>query len=644
MPRELALGLAVAALAACSPPAQVPPGTGARGPNDLVAAVTRGDATEARALLDRGADPNARDANGNSALVLAVLYADARMVGLLLERKADPNLANAGGATALHWAVDDPAETAALLAAGADPNAVAASGLTPLMAAAARDDSGAVVPLLLERGADPNRGGGGTWAVILAGGGDPVSLAALVDRGADPRAATPGGYTALHAAAKANATANARLLLARGADPNARDGHGRTPLMWAAQMGSDDIVALLLARGADANVGESFSGTTALMQAAASDRADEAIVRALLAAGANVRLVDDEGLSALAWASRRGDASIVGAIKAVDRAHREPPAAPPPSPSDDRVGAANTVKRAVARAIPLLERAGPAFRAKSGCPSCHNGSLPAMALARAAGAGFAVDDAARRYEARVTVDSLRSLRERLLQGVGFADVLEPAYFLVGLDAAGYPRDDMTDAMARYLALRQTRDGSWRTQMQRIPIDGSDVSFTALAVRSLRAYAPPSRPADTDARVARARVYLARMDARTNEDLAYQALGLRWAGGGKTDVAPILAKLVARQRPDGGFAQRDSLASDAYATGQAIVALRDAGEVPADDPVVRRAAAFLLADQRADGSWFVATRALPFQPFFDSGLPHGRSQYMSAAATSWAVLALASVGD
>src|SRR5262249_4951105 len=191
--------------------------------------------------------------------------------------------------------------------------------------------------------------------------------------GADPRAATPGGYTALHAAAKANATANARLLLARGADPNARDGHGRTPLMWAAQMGSDDIVALLLARGADANVGESFSGTTALMQAAASDRADEAIVRALLAAGANVRLVDDEGLSALAWASRRGDASIVGAIKAVDRAHREPPAAPPPSPSDDRVGAANTVKRAVARAIPLLERAGPAFRAKSACPSCHNG-------------------------------------------------------------------------------------------------------------------------------------------------------------------------------------------------------------------------------------------------------------------------------
>lgn len=638
MRREaLALCLSVAALAACGA-AQVP--AGAPRSQELVDAAKRGDAAAVRALLDGGADVDARDATGASALMLAVLYGDADLVKLLLERKADPNAANAMGATALHWAVDNRAEVEALLAAGADPNALAASGLTPLMAAAVRDDVDAIVPLLLERGADPNRGAG-TKAVILAGGGDTGALKALLERGADARAATTGGYTALHAAAKTNAAANARLLLERGADPNARDGHGRTPLMWAAQMGSDEVVTLLLARGADPNLSEGFSGTTALMQAAASDRASDAIVRALLAAGADVRPRDDEGVSALAWASRRGDPGIVGAIGASDPARGRGPEL---APAGELVGASNTVAGAVARAIPLLERGAPAFRTRSGCPSCHHASLPAMALGRAKAAGYSIDEAARAVEARVTVESLRPLRERLLQGVGFADILEPAYFLVGLAAANVPRDDMTDAMARYLALRQTRLGSWRTMMQRIPIDGSDVSFTALAVRSLRLYAPPSRAADTEARIARARAYLAQADASTNEDLTYKALGLRWAGAGKAEVASTIAKLVARQRPDGGFAQRDSLGSDAYATGQAIVALRDAGDLSAGDPVVRRAVRFLVADQREDGSWFVATRALPFQPFFDSGFPHGRSQYMSAGATAWAVMALASVGD
>ena len=99
-----------------------------------------------------------------------------------------------------------------------------------------------------------------------------------------------------------------------------------------------------------------------------------------------------------------------------------------------------------------------------------------------------------------------------------------------------------------------------------------------------------------------------------------------------------------QRADGGFPQLETLGSDAYATGQTIVALRDAGELSSDDPVIRRAVDYLLADQMADGTWFVATRALPFQPFFNSGFPNGRSQYISAAATAWAVLALASLGE
>jgi len=37
---------------------------------------------------------------------------------------------------------------------------------------------------------------------------------------------------------------------------------------------------------------------------------------------------------------------------------------------------------------------------------------------------------------------------------------------------------------------------------------------------------------------------------------------------------------------------------------------------------------------------VRSRGFGFQPYFETGFPHGRDQFISAAATSWAVMALA----
>jgi len=71
---------------------------------------------------------------------------------------------------------------------------------------------------------------------------------------------------------------------------------------------------------------------------------------------------------------------------------------------------------------------------------------------------------------------------------------------------------------------------------------------------------------------------------------------------------------------------------------------EGGEISVDDPRLQRAATYLLHQQYRDGSWFVATRALRFQPWIESGFPQGRSQYMSASATSWAVMALACLAD
>lgn len=58
-----------------------------------------------------------------------------------------------------------------------------------------------------------------------------------------------------------------------------------------------------------------------------------------------------------------------------------------------------------------------------------------------------------------------------------------------------------------------------------------------------------------------------------------------------------------------------------------------------DPAYRRGVDYLLKNQQADGSWYVRTRALGFQPFFETTFPHGVNQSISAAATGWSTMAL-----
>jgi squalene cyclase len=98
-------------------------------------------------------------------------------------------------------------------------------------------------------------------------------------------------------------------------------------------------------------------------------------------------------------------------------------------------------------------------------------------------------------------------------------------------------------------------------------------------------------------------------------------------------------LLKEQGSDGGWAQTPSLPRDAYATGQSLVALKEAGVVTPADAAYKRGAQFLMNTQGEDGSWYVRSRSIPFQPYFDSGFPYGPDQFISAAATNWATMAL-----
>ena len=70
-----------------------------------------------------------------------------------------------------------------------------------------------------------------------------------------------------------------------------------------------------------------------------------------------------------------------------------------------------------------------------------------------------------------------------------------------------------------------------------------------------------------------------------------------------------------------------------------MALHTSG-LPVSDGAYKRGIKWLLSHQQEDGSWWVQTRALAFQPSFDAGFPHEHDQWISSAGTNWAAMALA----
>jgi squalene-hopene/tetraprenyl-beta-curcumene cyclase len=97
---------------------------------------------------------------------------------------------------------------------------------------------------------------------------------------------------------------------------------------------------------------------------------------------------------------------------------------------------------------------------------------------------------------------------------------------------------------------------------------------------------------------------------------------------------LVRRIKERQNADGGWSQTKDMDSDAWATGQALYALANAG-IKSDDPVITRAHAFLVKTQRDDGSWPMTSR-----PVKSGGEGCKSLIPITGAGSAWAILGLA----
>jgi dipeptidyl aminopeptidase/acylaminoacyl peptidase len=314
---------------------------------------------------------------------------------------------------------------------------------------------------------------------------------------------------------------------------------------------------------------------------------------------------------------------------------------PRSAPTAERVATTRgTLKAAIAKALPLLEKGAEGHIAQRTCFACHNQGVPILALTTARQRGFSVRDANLKKQLEHIAAFLEQNKEHYVQGKGQGGQVDTAgYALLALDFGGWSPDATTEAVLDYLLLRNPNLDHWQTTSNRPPSEASDFAPTYLALRGLRRWGAPRQAERIAKRIDSARSWLVRTSAKDTEDCVFRLWGLQAAEADANLVQLAAQELIHSQRQDGGWGQTRQMASDAYASGTALVALHQAAAMSTDHPVYRRGVDFLLRTQQADGSWLVHSRSKPFQTYYESGFPHGKDQFISMAASAWATTAL-----
>jgi len=321
---------------------------------------------------------------------------------------------------------------------------------------------------------------------------------------------------------------------------------------------------------------------------------------------------------------------------------------PTPTPP----AAATRVHQAVDRSVKYLQTETAAWLSTRKCAACHHAPMPLWALAEAERQGYAID---KRFLAD-TFESLLCGKDQLLASKIFpnpADLPDPrpqggglnmglpmlAVAARSLPALTAGQEQSLSLIAEEIVRKQRPDGSWEffATLRRPPINESQTTDAAWIVLALQGQTGPDAPKSQREALARA---IAWLDGAKPSDLHQDRvlkviLGARRGKQGQALQATV-DDLLTLQRADGGWSQTvPEPTSDAFATGQTLYALSLAG-LTAERKEIRRGIDFLVATQKPDGSWPMASRSTP------NGEPGGAKLLtpITCAASSWATLGLA----
>lgn len=305
-----------------------------------------------------------------------------------------------------------------------------------------------------------------------------------------------------------------------------------------------------------------------------------------------------------------------------------------------------SAREAIERSITALQEDGVQWVRDRKCASCHHAPMALWTLAEARARGFAVDTAA--------LDELIAftLRDPVVAKILPAPTNPPAptpgtdgpsfaIDFAGIAARSVPPDQQPspEAQARMienLVRNQEADGSWLNKPFNWPpmLESPEVltTWTVLGLMGLA----PERTAGSpvaDALEKASRWLDAAPESTSRQVAALRLLRQVRSGGPPEARRRAIERLLSFPNADGGWGQDQDLSSDAYATGQALYALGEAGVDP-HRPEIARARAFLLATQREDGSWPMASR-----PRTPGGNPAKDLTPITFAGSAWATLGL-----
>lgn len=227
---------------------------------DFFKALKQADAPAIKLFLQSGINPNARNKQGETAMTYAAAYSDVPTLKILTE-KADINERDGLGNMPLFVALKKP-----------------------------RDE---IFDYLLEKGADPN---------------------------SDGTSVNAKNQSVLYVAVLREKTDAIEKLLEKGADPNRADDSNSMPISQIVLDNSPDmdVFRMLFEKTTEINKQE-MGGSTLLIYASKNARmnadARREIIKALLEKGADKRIKDKTGKTALDWAKERKITEAIEMLK-----------------------------------------------------------------------------------------------------------------------------------------------------------------------------------------------------------------------------------------------------------------------------------------------------------------------------------------